>query len=188
MPISAILLYEQVRGDLKRLPRTFFFPPRPPPFYPPSSEVYKAVRRIYRATYTHNVYTHTHAHTSELVYVCMRAVVRRHGIHRSLPSACTHYSRRTCTKYLCTRTFLPRTAHVRARSSPTNAHKYRRASVRASMDTGVSCVCVCVRRQLPTYHIETRAMLFFPSSFFPPFFFSFLRKDRSIYKAVTNEP
>ena len=170
MPISAILLYEQVRGDLKRLPRTFFSPPPP---YPPSSEVYKAVRRIYRATYMHNVNTHarTLAHVSACicvcvcVCVCMRAVVR-HGIHRSLPSACTHYSKRTCTKYLCTRTFLPRSARVCARSSST-MHKYRRASVRASMDIGV-------RRPTPR---NARNALF-PS---PPFFFlSFERIGRSI--------
>lgn len=52
MPISAILLYGQVRGDFKRLPRTFFFPSIRLP-----AEVYKAVRRIYRAIYTYTLYT-----------------------------------------------------------------------------------------------------------------------------------
>lgn len=60
MPISAILPYEQVRGDLKRLPRTFFslFPP---------PEVYKAVRRIYRA-YIHSQRVHRGEEARVYVY------------------------------------------------------------------------------------------------------------------------
>ena len=92
MPISAILLYEQVRGDLKRLPRTFFSPLPP---YPPSSEVYKAVRRIYRATYMHNVNTHarTLAHVSACICVCVCVCVYARSSaprYSSLLAKCLH--------------------------------------------------------------------------------------------------
>lgn len=94
----------EVRGDLKRLPRTFFTPPSLHSHLPPP-EVYKAVRRIYRA-YIHSQRVHREREEA-YIYIYVYAVLRvrplRHGIHSSLPSACTHYSRRTCTKYSCTR-------------------------------------------------------------------------------------
>lgn len=54
MPISAILLYEQVRGDLKRLPRTFFFPSIPT-FHRPRFT--KRLGVFIALIYIRNVYT-----------------------------------------------------------------------------------------------------------------------------------
>lgn len=95
----------EVRGDLKRLPRTFFTPPLSP--FPPSTarglqsgQAY--LSRLYTfATCTQR--TRGGIYIYIYVYAVLRVRPLRHGIHSSLPSACTHYSRRTCTKYSCTR-------------------------------------------------------------------------------------
>lgn len=74
MPISAILLYEQVRGDLKRLPRTFFFPLYPTFLHQPRFT--KRLGVFIALIYIRNVYT------EEEACVCVCVHIRR----RPLPA------------------------------------------------------------------------------------------------------
>ena len=163
MPISAILLYEQRSEGTWR---GFLGLSLPPPLSIPTFHRPRFTKRLgvfIALIYIRNVYTENarrHIYIYIYVYAVLRVRPLRHGIHSSLPSACTHYSRRTCTKYSCTR-----------------AHSAREIAYACDLR-----VYVQIYTRVIIYICATHENSF-PS---PPSLLQGI--GGSIYKAVTNEP